>query len=81
MFCAALTAPLDDVHANFQPHADAHTDRLADVFLAVDDEFLRQHVQHLLIGRNVDRTRGLRRPAQRPQPNLAALDRHHPRSS
>ena len=30
-----------------------------DVFLAVDDELLRQHMQHLLVGRDVHRLGGL----------------------
>ncbi|MNI41761.1 hypothetical protein D3C73_960230 [compost metagenome] len=47
-----------DVHAHFQAQA-AHADGLADVFLAVDDELLRQHVQHLLVGRDVHRLGGL----------------------
>ena len=47
-----------DVHAHFQAQA-AHADGLADVFLAVNDEFLRQHVQHLLIGGDVHGLGGL----------------------
>ena len=39
----------DDVHLGLQAHA-RHADRIADAFLAVDDEFLRQHVQDLLVG-------------------------------
>ena len=46
----------DDVHLRFQAHA-RHADRLADAFLAVDQEFLRQDVQDLLVGRNRDRAR------------------------
>ena len=41
MFCAARHRAGDDVHLHFEPDA-AHADRLAHVFLAVDDEFLRQ---------------------------------------
>ena len=44
----------DDVHLGFEPHA-RHADRIADAFLAVDDEFLRQHVQNLLVGGDRDR--------------------------
>lgn len=46
------------MHAHFQAQA-AHADGLADVFLAVDDELLRQHMQHLLVGRDVHRLGGL----------------------
>src|SRR5882724_10858214 len=44
----------DDVHLGFEAHA-RHADRIADAFLAVDDVFLRQHVQDLLIGGDGDR--------------------------
>ena len=44
----------DDVHLGLEPHA-GHADRVADAFLAVDDVFLRQHVQDLLIGGDGDR--------------------------
>ena len=47
-----------DVHLDFEAHA-AHAQRLAHVFLAVDDEFLRQDVQHLLVVGNRDRLRRL----------------------
>lgn len=46
------------MHAHFQAQA-AHADGLADVFLAIDDELLRQHMQHLLVGRDVHRLGGL----------------------
>src|SRR6266446_3866231 len=43
----------DDVHLHFQ--ADSrHADGLAHVLLAVDDEFLPQHVEDLLVGRDVE---------------------------
>ena len=38
----------DDVHLGLEAHA-RHADRVADAFLAVDDEFLRQYVQDLLV--------------------------------
>ena len=41
----------DDVHLGLEAHA-RHADGVADAFLAVDDEFLRQHVQDLLVGGN-----------------------------
>ena len=40
-----------DVHLGLETHA-RHADRLADAFLIIDDEFLRQDVQDLLVGRN-----------------------------
>src|SRR5690606_8450605 len=39
----------DDVHLGFQAHA-GHADGIADALLAVDDVFLRQHVQDALVG-------------------------------
>ncbi len=41
----------DDVHLGLEPHA-GHADGIADAFLPVDDEFLRQHVQDLLVRRD-----------------------------
>ena len=41
----------DDVHLGLEPHA-RHADRIADALLRVDDVFLRQHVQDLLVGRD-----------------------------
>jgi hypothetical protein len=46
------------VHLRFEAHA-AHADRIADAFLPVDDEFLRQHVDDLLIRRDRDRLGGV----------------------
>ena len=46
----------DDVHLGLQAHA-GHAERLADAFLRVDDEFLRQDVQDLLVGRDRHRLR------------------------
>ncbi len=40
-----------DVHVRLETHA-AHADRMADVFLTVDDVFLRLLVEHALVGRN-----------------------------
>ena len=39
------------VHSGFEAHA-RHTDGVVDTFLAIDDEFLRQHVENALISRN-----------------------------
>ena len=66
----------DDVHVDFQAHA-AHAERFAHVALAVDDEFLVQNVQHLLIGRNRNRFRGLDHPLDVLLRHFAVLDRHH----
>ena len=41
----------DDVHLGLEAHA-GHADGIADAFLAVDDEFLRQHMQDPLVRRN-----------------------------
>ena len=48
----------DDVHLGLQAHP-GHADRVADALLAVDDEFLRQHVQDLLVGGDRDRLGGI----------------------
>ena len=58
MFSTADTAPGDDVHLDLEAHA-AHAERLAHVLLPVDDEFLRQDVQDLLVVRDRDRLRRL----------------------
>ena len=76
MFCAARHRTGDDVHFDFQAHA-AHAERFAHVFLAVDHEFLRQDVQDLLVGRNVDRTRGFDHPVDIQLRHFLVLDRHH----
>ena len=39
------------VHSGFEAHS-RHADGIADTFLAIDDEFLRQHVENALISRN-----------------------------
>ncbi len=44
------------MHFRLQAHA-GHADRLADAFLVIDQELLRQDVQDLLIGRNGDGAR------------------------
>ena len=48
----------DDVDLGLEPHA-RHADGLADAVLRVDDEFLRQDVQDLLVRRDRDGTRGV----------------------
>src|SRR5581483_5214404 len=48
--------PGHDMDARLEPDA-RHPDRLLDPVLLVDDEFLRQDVEHLLIGRQRDRPR------------------------
>ena len=64
------------MHLHFEAHA-RHADRFAHVLLAVDDEFLAQHVQDLLIGGNVDRARGLERAVDVEHADLAVLHRNH----
>ena len=45
------------MHLDLKPQP-AHTNGFADVFLPIDDKFLRQNVQHLLIGWNIHRLGG-----------------------
>ena len=63
-FEAAALHALDDVlrgalgarhhvHLRLEPHT-GHADGFADAFLAIDDEFLGQDVQDLLVSRNGD---------------------------
>ena len=66
----------DDMHLHLQAHA-GHADGLAHVLLAVDDEFLAQHVQDLLVGRDVHRLRRLDGAFDVDRAHLAVLDRHH----
>ncbi len=64
------------MHPHFEAHA-AHADRLANVFLAVNDEFLGQHMQHLLIGRDVDGFGGFQNPRHIGLGDFLVLDRDH----
>jgi hypothetical protein len=66
----------NDVHAHLEADA-AHADRLAHVFLAVDDEFLRHRVQQLLVGRDVDRLGRLDHARHVGRGDFLVLDRHH----
>jgi hypothetical protein len=66
----------DDVHLHFQADA-AHADRLAHIFLAVDDEFLRHRVQQLLVGRDVDRFGRLDHARHVGRRHFLVLDGHH----
>src|SRR5207245_7808680 len=68
----------DDVHFDLEPHA-AHAERLAHPVLSVDDEFLGEDVQHLLVGRNGHGARGLDRALDVDRGHLLVLDRYHPR--
>ena len=67
----------DDVHLDFEPHA-AHAERLAHSVLPVDDEFLGEDVQDLLVGRNWHGARGLDRALHVDRRHLLVLDRYHP---
>ena len=66
----------DDVDFDFKPHA-AHAHRFTHVFLAVDDEFLRQDMQDLLIHRDVDGACGLDHAINVKLRNLAIFDGDH----
>src|SRR5260221_634645 len=57
VLCRAVGAG-DDVHLGLEPHS-RHADGIADAFLRIDDVFLRQDVQDLLIGGNGDRLGGI----------------------
>src|SRR6266545_1833871 len=67
-----------EVDLDFQPHA-RHAERLADAILIVDDEGLRQSVDDLAVGREVDGLRRLERALDVDGVDLAALagHRHH----
>ena len=58
MFCAALSAPVT-MCTLASSRTPRHADRIANALLAVDDEFLRQHMQDALVGRNRHRLGGL----------------------
>ena len=66
----------DDMHLHLQADA-AHADRLAHIFLAVDDELLRHRVQQLLIGRNVNRFCRLDDARHVGGRHFLVLDGHH----
>ncbi len=65
----------NDVDLGLQAHA-GHADRIADAFLRVDDVFLRQHVQDLLVGRDGDRLGGVDHPLHVALHHLFVLDGH-----
>src|SRR2546422_6233686 len=67
----------DDVHLHLQAHA-AHAKWFAHAVLAVDDEFLREDVQHLLVGRDGHRARRLDGAIDVDRRHVLVLDRHHP---
>ena len=48
----------DDMDLGFEADA-VHADRIMDAFAAIDDEFLRDHMQDLLVGGDCDRARGV----------------------
>ncbi len=62
------------VDARFQAHA-RHADRFAYAFLAIDDEFLRQHVEDFLVRWNRDGARGVDHAFDIGMRDLAVLDR------
>jgi hypothetical protein len=63
----------DHVHPRLQAHA-AHADGLADALLVVDDEFLRQDVQDLLVRRDRHRAGGVDDPVDVRLHHLVLLD-------
>src|SRR6185295_2944052 len=65
-----------NVDLYLQAHT-AHTDRFAHVLLSIDDEFLVEDVQDLLIGWDVDRLGCLDHPIHVDLAHLAVFDRHH----
>ena len=66
----------DDVHLGFQAHP-RHADRIADPFLPVDDEFLRQHVEDPLVGGYGHRLGRLDHVLDVGVRDLAVADRDH----
>ena len=69
----------DQVRAHLEPHA-AHAHRVADAFLGVvDDVFLRDGVQDLLVGRHRDRLGGLEHAVEVGIGHFAAGHRHDAR--
>ena len=67
----------DDVHLHLEPDA-AHAQGLAHVLLPVDDEFLRQDVQHLLIVGNRDCLGRFHDAVDVGLGDFLFLDRYHP---
>ena len=68
--------PGDDMHLRLEAEA-AHADRLTDAVLVVDDEFLREDVQDLLVGRDRHRARGLDDAIDVHRRHFLVLDRDH----
>ena len=66
----------DNVHLHFKAHP-AHSKRLSHIFLAVDHEFLVQHVQNLLVGRNRYRFGGFHNAIHIALRHFAVLDCNH----
>ena len=65
------------MHLDFKPHA-GHAQRLAHVFLPVDDEFLVEHMQNLLVVGNLHRLSSLDHAIDVQLRDFLVLDRHHP---
>ena len=75
MFCAGAFGPGDDVHLGLETHT-RHADRLADAFLMIDDEFLREDVQDLLVRGNRHGPRGIDHAVDVAGRYLLVADRH-----
>ena len=75
ILCGALRTG-DDVDPRLE--ADArHADRIADPFLVVDDEFLRDHVQDPLVGGQRNGLRGVHDARHVALRDLLVLDGDH----
>ena len=64
------------MHFHFQTHT-AHTQGLTHIFLAVDNEFLRQDVQDLLISRNIHGARSFNHALYIGLRHFFVFNRHH----
>ena len=74
-FCVEVAAPVT-MWTFTSSRAPGHADRRADAVLLVDDEVLRQHVQHLAAGRQRHRARGVERAPHVLARDLAVLAGH-----
>ena len=64
------------MHLDFQPHP-AHAERFAHILLSIDDEFLVEHVQDLLVVRDLHRPRRVDHALDVCLGYLLVLHRHH----
>ena len=64
------------MHLDLEAHA-GHAQRLLDAILTVNDELLRQDVQHLLVGGDGHGARGFDHAIDVDGGHFLVLDRHH----